>query len=229
MAIATTYDRPFTRRVSWGALFAGMFVGVATWLMLVALGAGIGLAAFDPTGAEALKGLGLGVGIWGAIAAIIAYFFAGWLSSRLSSVVTRSDGTMHGVALWGLLLVFSIWLTAMTLAGATATTAGLASAAGQAMPPQQRQQVQREVQQRSQQAQREVQSGQAQDEAQQAAQTAKQATTGTAWGFFLYALLTLVAAALGGRAGVPHDRMTPIAREETTPVPPDRPLSPQRV
>jgi hypothetical protein len=222
MAIAT-YDRPFTRRVSWGALFAGMFVGVAVWLMLVALGAGVGLAAFDPSGAEALKGLGIGVGIWGAIAAIVAYFFAGWLSARLSSAMTRSDGTMHGVALWGLLLVFSIWLTAMTLAGATSATAGVAGAAAQAMPQERAQ-----VQQQAERAQREVRRGAAQDELQQAGETAKQASKATTWGFFLYSLLTLVAAALGGRAGVPRDRFGPILHEETTTAPPDRPLSPQR-
>lgn len=221
MAIATV-DRPFTRRVSWGALFAGMFVGLAVWLMLMALGAGIGLAAFDPTDGGALKGLGIGVGIWGAIAAILSFFFAGWLSARLSSSVTRSDGAMHGVALWGLLLVFALWLTMMAVAGATATGAGLAGAAASALP-QQREQVQQQAQRRANRAQDDVRRGQANDDAAAAGETAKKASTGAAWGFFVYSLLTLVAAALGGRLGVPGDEHLPMVREERVPLPPGAP------
>ncbi len=231
MAIAV--DRPHLKRMSWGALFAGLFVGLASWLLLLALGAGIGLAAFDPSsGGSALKSLGIGVGIWGVIAAIIAYFFSGWLAARVSTAGDRTEGMLHGVALWGLMLVASIWLTMMAIGGAASGAAGLASGAAQAMPEQQKQQVTQQLQQQGRQAQREaqrsVQSGEAQQKAQQAGETAATVSTGASWGFFIYALLTLVAAAIGGRLGVPHDRTTPIVHEETAPVPPGRPLSPQR-
>jgi hypothetical protein len=231
MAIAI--DRPHLKRVSWGALFAGLFVGIASWLLLLALGAGVGLAAFDPSsGGSALKSLGIGVGIWGVIAAIIAYFFSGWLTSRLSTAGDRTEGTLHGVALWGLMLVASIWLTMMALGGAASGAAGLANSAAQAMPEQQKQQLTQDLQRQGRQAQREVQRGQQtgenQQKAEQAGETATNVSTGASWGFFVYALLTLLAAAIGGRLGVPHDRTTPIVHEETAPIPPGRPLSPQR-
>ncbi|MFT3917386.1 MAG: hypothetical protein QM704_25860 [Anaeromyxobacteraceae bacterium] len=68
---------------------------------------------------------------------------------------------------------------------------------------------------------------QARQNAGEAADTAQKAGTGASWGFFLYGVLTLVAAALGGRTGIPRERRLPTVREEER-VPPGGPLSPQR-
>jgi hypothetical protein len=48
MATVAALGRPLASRVSWGALFAGFFFGFGIWTILLALGAGIGLASFDP-------------------------------------------------------------------------------------------------------------------------------------------------------------------------------------
>ena len=50
-------------RVSWGALFAGFFVGVGILFLLLSLIAGIGLASVDARALSSWKNMGIGVGI----------------------------------------------------------------------------------------------------------------------------------------------------------------------
>jgi hypothetical protein len=212
-------SRPLFQHVSWGALFAGFFVGFGAWLLLLALGAGIGLAAFDPKDLGNWQGLGIGFGIWGVVAGIVALFVAGWLAARLSAAATdRTEGMFHGVVLWGFMLVVGLWIASMALGtavGGAASAAGAAAEAadGGAAGAQATQEAQGALQQ-------------AQQEPGQTAQQAARAGRTGAWAFFLYGALTLVAAALGGRLGVPKDRLLR-AREEAAPLP-ERPLSPQR-
>lgn len=220
---------PLLDRVSWGALFAGFFFGFAAWMLLLALGAGVGLAAFDARDVGQWQGFGIGFGIWGVIAAIIAFFFAAWLTARLSQAGSRPAGMLHGAALWGFMLVIGLWAATMAVtrtAGAAASAVGgAAQAAGQAAAANP--QLQQQAQQRSQQLQGQAQqlAQEAQQNAPQAAEAARTAGTAGAWAFFIFAVLTLIAAILGGGAGVPKER-TLVTREAT--VPPGAPLSPQR-
>jgi hypothetical protein len=212
--------RPLLHRVSWGALFAGFFFGFGIWMLLLALGAGIGFAAFDPRDLQHWQGLGIGFGIWGVIAGIVAMFLAGWLAARLSSSESRTTGMLHGAALWGFMLVAGIWIATMAI-GRTAATAAqaaggaaqaAASAAGDASAnPQNRQEMENQANRAEQQVQGMAQNlSENRDEAAAAAKTA--GTTG-AWAFFLYGVLTLAASMLGGRAGVPKDLLAE-GREE---------------
>jgi hypothetical protein len=135
---------------------------------------------------------------------------------------------LHGAALWGFMIVAGLWIATMAVtrtAGAAAqAVGGAAQAASEAVgqDPQLREQAQQQGQQAQAQAEQLKQRAmENRDEAAQAAQTA--GTTG-AWAFFLYGILTLAAAMLGGRAGIPRDRIV-VAREEPVP---GAPLSPQR-
>lgn len=222
--------QPLLDRVSWGALFAGFFFGFGIWLLLLALGAGVGFAAFDPRDLQQWQGLGIGFGIWGVISGIVAMFLAGWLAARLSISASKLGGMLHGAALWGFMLVAGLWIATMAVARTASTAAsaagGAAEAAGQAaQDPQLRQ----EAQQQAGEAKQAIQglADKAQQSQDEVAGAAKKAGTVGAWAFFLYGLLTLAAAMLGGRAGVPHDRHL-AAREEVAPAP-GQPLSPQRV
>jgi hypothetical protein len=214
---------PIINRVSWGALFAGFFFGFGAWLLLLALGAGIGLASFDPRNVSNWQGLGVGFGIWGVIAGVISMFLAGWLAARLSAADEKVSGVMHGMAVWGLMIVAGLWIAAMAVArtaGGAANVAGgaaqaAAQAAGQAaQDPSLRQDAQRQLEQQGQAVQQQAQEVQrkVQQNAGQIAETAKEAGAAGAWGFFVYGLLTLVAAALGGGVGVPRERRV-IGRE----------------
>jgi hypothetical protein len=226
---------PYLNRVSWGALFAGFFFGFGVWMILLALGAGIGFAAFDPRDLGQWQGLGIGFGIWGVICGIVAMFLAGWLAARLSQADSRPAGMLHGAALWGFMLVAGLWIATMAVtrtAGAAASAAGgaaqTAAQAGASNPRLQREaenragEVQQQVQQGAQQLQRQVQQN-----SDQVATATKVAGAAGAWAFFIYGILTLAAAMLGGRAGVPRDRML-IRREETAPAGPPLSPSPQR-
>lgn len=200
---------PLFGRVSWGALFAGFFFGFAIWLLLLALGGGIGFAAFDPSDVQSWQHLGLGFGIWGVIAGIASLFLAGWLTARLGAVETRLAGMLHGAALWGFMLVAGIWLATMAVASTAATAVqaagGAAQAAGNAAAnPQNRREMQQQGQDLKERAQGLAQ--QAQENAPAAAEKAKTAGAAGAWGFFVFGLLTLAAAILGGRAGAPRFR-----------------------
>ncbi len=218
--------QPLLNRVSWGALFAGFFFGFAIWMLLLALGAGVGFAAFDPRDLGQWQGLGIGVGIWGVISGIVAMFLSGWLTARLSVSDTRPAGMLHGAALWGFMIVAGLWIAAMAVtgtAGAAAQVAsGAAQAAGQAAgsSPQLQQQAD-QARERAGQLRQQVE-----ENKDEAAAAAKKAGTAGSWAFFLYGLLTLVAAMLGGRSGVPRDRLL-VGREEPV-SPPGAPLSPQR-
>jgi hypothetical protein len=99
-------------RLSWGAIFAGFFVALGLHLVLSLLGVAIGLTAWRPAtpgGADA-GDLATGVGIWAAVAALIALFAGGATTGRLAGILRRQDGALHGVVLWALTTVVTLWL-----------------------------------------------------------------------------------------------------------------------
>ena len=59
------FDRPFAR-ISWGSIFAGAIIALATQLVLTLVGMAIGLAAVNPATGGTPSGttLGLGATIW---------------------------------------------------------------------------------------------------------------------------------------------------------------------
>ena len=224
-----TMRQGLLERVSWGALFAGFFFGFGVWMLLLALGAGIGFAAFDPRDLQHWQGLGIGFGIWGVIAGIVSMFLAGWLAARMSRTETRLGGMLHGAALWGFMLVAGLWIATMAIAGTASKAAdvaggalqGAGQAAGQAaQSPQMRRQAQAQSSQAQQKTQQLAQ--QAEANAPEAADAAKKAGTTGAWAFFLYGVLTLAASVLGGRAGVPREAHV-LGQEQRAP-PPGEPL-----
>jgi hypothetical protein len=99
-------------RLSWGAIFAGLFVAVGVHLVLSLAGVAIGLTAWSPAtpgGADA-GDVAMGVGIWAAIAALIALFAGGATTGRLAGILRRKDGFLHGAVLWSLTTVATVWL-----------------------------------------------------------------------------------------------------------------------
>jgi hypothetical protein len=118
-------------RVSWGALLAGFFVDVGLLLLLLSLAAGMSLTRVDVREPATWFQVGPRAGIWGGIAAIVASFFAAWVTGRLSSAPDRVSGMLHGVVLWGVWWFAALWLGLSAAVGA-AQVAGGAHAAAQA-------------------------------------------------------------------------------------------------
>jgi hypothetical protein len=212
-------------RVSWGALFAGFMVGVGVLFLLLSLGTAVGLTSVDARDLSSWKNMGIGVGIWGGISAIVASFFSAWVAGRLSTSPDRTAGMLHGAALWGLTWFVGLWMGAAAITGAARVAGSAAQTAaetgGQAAA--QRPDAARDAAQGAQQ-----QAQQALDQAQaNATEIAEKATEGGkagAWGAFLAAAFTLLASGLGGAAGA-AGRVKAIAEREPIST---RPLAPQR-
>ena len=96
-------------RVSWGAVFAGLVVALALQAVLTLLGTAIGLTAMDgTTGRE----FGIGAGIWLILSVLVSLYVGGLVTGRLAGVLTRGDGALHGVLMWGLSTVLGLYLLA---------------------------------------------------------------------------------------------------------------------
>jgi len=137
------------RRISWGAILAGVAVLLVVQLLLSLFGLGVGLATVDPAGdgTPQASSLGLGAGIWGAISVAIATLVGAWIAGRLAGIPSRLDGMLHGIVTWAVATLIAVYLltsaasglvnTAFRTVGSTLQTigqgaGGLAGAAQQA-------------------------------------------------------------------------------------------------
>ncbi|MDB5106830.1 MAG: hypothetical protein JWP91_4519 [Fibrobacteres bacterium] len=124
------------RRISWGAVFAGLIVAVMVSLILALLGMSIGLGAVNPTEeANPFSGLGIGAAIWWVASSLVSLFFGGWVAARMAGIPKGFDGALHGVLTWGLLTLLTFYFLGTTigkLVGGVSSLVGQGlSAAGQ--------------------------------------------------------------------------------------------------
>lgn len=122
-------------RLSWAAVFAGLVVATALQIVLTVLGAGIGFAAWEP--GESARGLGIGAGIWAILSVLLSLFVGGMTTGRVAGIITKRDGFLHGILLWALSTIFTVWLLASgvgALAGGASRMVGgvLGAASGAA-------------------------------------------------------------------------------------------------
>ena len=186
-------------RLSWGAVFAGAMVALVAHLILNLLGLGIGLAG-APT-AAGLEWFGTGLGIWWAVAGIIAAAIGGWFAGRTLGSGDRNDGMIHGLLSWaGATLVVAFLLTTamggmlgvgMQQQAMSPIGGGVAGQAGGAPAPG------TTAKEPSAQA-----PGTAARDTQQVPQPTAGAVSGAAIASFIALLLGAAAAAGAGRAGV---------------------------
>src|SRR3984893_10905696 len=129
--------------VSWAAVIAGAFVAAALWLILLALGTGMGLSSvslWSNAGASAST-IGKASIVWLIIIRIIASAMGGYLAGRLRTkwATIHSDevyfrDTAHGFLVWAVGLVVTAGFlasaaTSMIGSAAVATTAASVSSA----------------------------------------------------------------------------------------------------
>ena len=142
------------RRISWGAVFAGVLVSLAIFITLQILGAGIGASTLDLTGTETSspRAYGIGAAVWWLITGLISLFIGGWVAGRLGWLPQKLDRVLHGLTTWALFYVVMFWLVTTTLSalvgGGLSTlgqaASGAAQAAGQAASSPQVQQEARQ-------------------------------------------------------------------------------------
>lgn len=106
------------RRISWGAVFAGVVMAVAVQILLTVLGAAVGLGMAQPggTAAPSASGFGIGGAVWWTVANLLALFVGGFVAARLAGVETRFDGLLHGLLIWAFALIVTLWLLTTALA-----------------------------------------------------------------------------------------------------------------
>src|SRR5579871_2158536 len=127
-------------RVSWGAVFAGVVVALATQLVLNLLGMGVGAATLNPVGGDSpsATSLSIAAGIWFAVSGILAALAGGYTAGRLAGVPNESTAGWHGLTTWALATLVIFYLLTSTLGGIlggayrgiTSALGGVASAVG---------------------------------------------------------------------------------------------------
>jgi hypothetical protein len=123
-------------RLSWGAIFAGVVIAVAVQLVLGILGAGIGLTMVDPVEGTTpgATGFGIGAGIYWLVTTALALGAGGYAAARVAGVHERFDALVHGLVVWGVTLILTLYLLTSAvggiIGGAFRTVGAVAGAAG---------------------------------------------------------------------------------------------------
>ncbi len=124
------------RRVSWGAIFAGVVIAVAVQLLLGILGTGIGLSMVDPVEGTTpgATGFGIGAGLYWLLTTVVALGAGGFAATWLSGATERFDALIHGLVVWGVTLILTLYLLTSAvggiIGGAFRTVGAVAGAAG---------------------------------------------------------------------------------------------------
>jgi hypothetical protein len=133
---ATVMAAARVRRVSWGAIFAGMFVTICLQIMFTLLGAAVGIAKLQGGRfANPAPEIATASGIWLLVTGLVSLWIGSCIAGRLSGGPLRSDGLVHGVVTWSFstLIMFALLATSLgTLLGGTSVFFGgaLASQTG---------------------------------------------------------------------------------------------------
>jgi hypothetical protein len=127
-------------RVSWGAVFAGVFVALVAQLLLNMLGLGIGMATLDPATGDspAPSTFSIGAALWWTVSGVVAAFLGGVTAGRLSGQPKESSASWHGLVSWALstLIVVALLTTAVgsiiggSLSALGSAIGGIGSTAG---------------------------------------------------------------------------------------------------
>lgn len=108
-AVANGTRRPLLPAIRWGAVLAGVVVGISVQLILTLLGIATGLSSSDVAEGD---GVGMGPLIWAGLSMLIAAFFGGYVAARLTGLKRKSDGVLHGVVSWAVTtLLFAVLAT----------------------------------------------------------------------------------------------------------------------
>lgn len=201
------------RRISWGAIFAGVAVALAVQLLLSMLGIGIGAAGFDPAQGDSPTAWSIGAGVWWVITGLIALFVGGWVAGHLSSNPDRTDGMLHGVVTWSLATLIGVWLLTSTL-GAVTAGAWQVVATGAESGAVQQLQLPAQAQEQVEQLQQPQQQQELQQQAQEVAQQADDAVAHAGIWTFIAMLLGAAAAGLGGFLATPSNSMRELNERE---------------
>jgi len=106
-----TVRRPVLPAIRWGAVFAGVAVGISIQLALTLLGIAVGFSSIQPSEAESLS---VGPLLWTGFSMLVAAFFGGYVAARMSGLKRRADGVLHGAVSWAVTtIMFAVLATSV--------------------------------------------------------------------------------------------------------------------
>jgi hypothetical protein len=201
---------------SWGAIFAGAVVAVATSLILLTLGAGLGFAAISPWPGQGVAGstFTMTTAIWLIVTQWLSAAMGGYITGRLRHrwLATHTHevffrDTAHGLVTWAVATIAVAAVAAGSLSsvagGATRAAGVVASASAENAPPVSAGMPQDEAQKRG-----DVEANDGQLRLKAAADEARKAAAETAiftaLGMLIGAFIASVAAAIGGHLRDEH-------------------------
>jgi hypothetical protein len=208
------FGRSVVPRISARAVVSGFLVALITQVMLLLLGAAIGLSALTAdVSSDTAQGVGIGASVWLILSLCLSSLFGAYIAAVIAHTGLRREGLLHGLVTWAAASLFGLFVVSSALgglvSGAMGVTKSVAQTAGQAAqttgmgPSLSRQATTPEAQARV---------GESVEEAQQAIQNpenqqkaAKGAAIG-AWGLVLAHLLPAGFALLGGFLGARSER-----------------------
>jgi hypothetical protein len=117
--------RPLFPAIRWGAVLAGVAVGVSVQLVLTLLGIATGLSSTDVSQGETL---GMGPLLWAGFSMLVAAFVGGYVAARMSGLKRKADGVLHGAVSWA---VTTILFAALATSVGGAMVSGVFSNMGQ--------------------------------------------------------------------------------------------------
>ncbi|MGJ7581800.1 hypothetical protein ACSFA3_16580 [Variovorax sp. RHLX14] len=116
---------PFNR-VSWGAIFAGLFLALITYLFLGVLGTAIGAGSIDAMGdRNPLAGFGTGAGVWVGVSTLVALAVGAFVAGHTAP----SKGILHGILCWAVTTLVTLYALS-SLAGGVIGTATRVAGSG---------------------------------------------------------------------------------------------------
>lgn len=91
----------FNRSISWSAIVAGLVVAMVSQILLTMIGVAVGAATINPMQeSNPADGLGTGALVWWFVTALISLYLGARVAGRMSGVITRREGGMHGFLMW---------------------------------------------------------------------------------------------------------------------------------
>lgn len=103
--------RPLFPAIRWGAVIAGVAVGISLQLVLTLLGIATGLSTIDITRGETV---GTGPLLWAGFSMLVSAFVGGYVAARMSGLKRRADGVLHGAVSWAVTtIMFAVLATSI--------------------------------------------------------------------------------------------------------------------
>ena len=113
------------RRISWGAVFAGLAIVMVTQLTLGILGIGIGLGVVDLQNNQSDQAVQIGALVWFLFTTLISLFLGGHVAARLAGVPRRVDSCLHGILTWSAQTIATVLLLTTAVGGVLGGMMGL--------------------------------------------------------------------------------------------------------